>query len=224
MITKALKKTRQKSGAVILILAYFLMLVVLPLVAVAYDMGQFYIYRQHLTNLVQVAALSCKPNKDSQFTTDCLSVMGAVVLFNRDLDKTKRIGGAIHQSKAQNQTGSVTVRNGMQTSIFQLKGSSSDVSRKRSNFVLTGTENIPLSYQPDLNSSQPIPLNMATKIFNVGLSGSSGTMRTDVIVLSGKYYPTFMPFLCSRQDNNSRGYIPINSTPVNVTAKYVKDH
>ncbi len=170
--------------------AYFVILVLLPIMAMAFDLSQMYIYRQHLTNLAQVSALSCFADSRGFSPGKCIDTMSKALLINISIPVrgAKPVGGATNFKNLNDKiyTGIAMVEDNMQTDLFSLSGKRSD---KNKRFMLT--------IGPNKNREIEIRDLDLTTINNLGICGDkkaqNGNRASEHPVGSGKAREMFGP-------------------------------
>ncbi len=218
---------KNKKGTVIIAFAYFVVFILLPLLAVGYDFAMLHVFKTHLDNIAQLAALSCQPHEGNEFSKngDCQKVMVQIAAINLNIEKLKNgVSGTTWQARGADEgkpalneqsLGSPSKIKSipeMQTPVFRLNNTKF--------FKLTGTDPSVLNrLVNDPSNEIPISANDPSirKTFSFDAGANSSKKTISHFTISGTYYPLFTSFLGGRFENLKKGIV-VKSSPVTARA------
>lgn len=213
------KKSKNKRGTVIIAFAYFVVFILLPLLAVGYDFAMLHVFKLHLDNIAQLAALSCQPHNDgtgNQFRgSECQAVMAQVAAYNLRIDQIKNVKGTPWQADEPSLNESdigraISSVKGMQTQVFSLKDEKFfRLGQIGKNYSPSNLENL-----MRINSKEAAKGNRdVAKFFEFTSASNANHHEISHFSITGVYKPLFVKYLGKKYKE-----IQVSSSPITVRA------
>lgn len=215
---KTLRKNRK--GTVIIAFAYFVVLILLPLLAIGYDYAMMQVFKTHLDNIAQVSALSCQPHYGQTgnefYGGKCQEAMVKVAALNLNIKFIKNAKGTGWQADSETLNNSVLTKvvnayDDMQTEVFKLSNEKF--------FKLKGASASELEGLARNPNDEP-PMNQAVRnAFSFGEGANRNRHEVTSFTIRGVYHPLFLSFLGPRfAGGKFKNGITIESSPITVRA------